>query len=73
MKKQSIIKLLPHNIVKLVAVQTEAGNRRCYTMGLKPATLLKKRLWHRCFLVNFVNFLGTYFLKKTSVCYFCKN
>ena len=22
--------------------------------GLRPATLLKKRLWHRCFPVNFV-------------------
>ena len=25
--------------------------------GLRPATMLKKRLWHRCFPVNFVNFL----------------
>ena len=25
--------------------------------GLRPATLLKKRLWHRCFPVNFVKFL----------------
>ena len=24
--------------------------------GLRPATLLKKRLWHRCFPVNFVDF-----------------
>ena len=24
--------------------------------GLKLATSLKKRLWHRCFPVNFVNF-----------------
>ena len=23
-----------------------------------PATLLKKRLWHICFLLNFVEFLG---------------
>ena len=23
-------------------------------VGLRPATLLKKRLWHRCFPVNFV-------------------
>ena len=29
--------------------------------GLRPATLLKKRLWHRCFLVNFVKFLRTPF------------
>ena len=26
---------------------------------LRPATLLKKRLWHRCFPVNFVKFLRT--------------
>ena len=25
--------------------------------GLRPAILLKKRLWHRCFPVNFVKFL----------------
>ena len=25
--------------------------------GLRPATLLKKTLWHRCFPVNFVKFL----------------
>ena len=27
--------------------------------GLRPATLSKKRLWHRCFPVNFVKFLRT--------------
>ena len=30
----------------------------------RPATLLKKRLWHRCFLVNFVKFLRTLFFIK---------
>ena len=25
--------------------------------GLRPATLLKKGLWHRCFPVNFVKYL----------------
>ena len=34
--------------------------------GLKPATLLKKRLWHRCFPVNFATFLRTLFLQDTS-------
>ena len=29
--------------------------------GLSPATLLKKRLWHRCFPVNFAKFLRTPF------------
>ena len=27
--------------------------------GLRPATLLKKSLWHRCFPVNFAKFLRT--------------
>ena len=34
--------------------------------GLKPATLLKKRLWHRCFPVNFAKFSITPFLQNTS-------
>ena len=33
---------------------------------LKPATLLKKILWHRCFPVNFAKFLRTLFLQRTS-------
>ena len=32
--------------------------------GLRPATLLKKRLWHRCFLVNVAKFLRTPFLTE---------
>ena len=32
--------------------------------GLRPETLLKKRLWHRCFPVNSTKFLGTAFLKE---------
>ena len=34
--------------------------------GLRPATLLKKRLWHRCFRENFAKFLRTPFLQNTS-------
>ena len=30
----------------------------------KIANLLKKRLWHRCFPVNFAKFLGTPFIKE---------
>ena len=30
-------------------------------LDLRPATLLKKRLWHRCFPANFVKFLRTPF------------
>ena len=32
----------------------------------QPATLFKKRLWHRYFLVNFQKFLRTPFLQNTS-------
>ena len=34
--------------------------------GLRPATLLKKRLWHGCVPVKFVKFLRTPFLQNTS-------
>ena len=37
----------------------------------RPATLLKKRLWHKCFPVNFAKFLKTLFLQKTSGGCFC--
>ena len=33
--------------------------------GLKPATLLKKRLQHMCFPVNLAKFLETHFLQNT--------
>ena len=33
---------------------------------LRPATLSKRRLWHRCFPVNFAKFLRTCFLQNTS-------
>ena len=33
---------------------------------IRPATLLKKRLWHRCFPVSFAKFLKTLFLQNTS-------
>ena len=32
--------------------------------GLRPATLLKKSLWHRCFPVNFAKFLRKPFFKE---------
>ena len=39
--------------------------------GLWPTTLLKKRLWYRCFPVNFAKFLRTTFLQNTSGGCFC--
>ena len=35
-------------------------------VGLRPATIFKKRLWHRYFPVNFVKFLRISFLQNTS-------
>ena len=41
------------------------GKHRCQSLlfnkftGLRPATFLKKRLWHRCFPVNFVKYSRT--------------
>ena len=40
--------------------------------GLKPATSLKKILWHRCFPVNFAKFLRKPFFQNTSGDCFCK-
>ena len=34
--------------------------------GLRHATLLKKRLWHSSFRVNFVKFLRTPFSRNSS-------
>ena len=34
--------------------------------GLRPVTLLKMRLWHRCFPVNFMKFLRTPFFTEHS-------
>ena len=33
--------------------------------GLRPATLLKRKLWRRCFSVNFAQFLRRLFLQNT--------
>ena len=35
-----------------------------FNSGLRPATSLKKRLWQRCFPVNFVKLLRTLFLTE---------
>ena len=37
-----------------------------FLIKLQTSTVLWKRLWHRCFLVNFANILRTPFLQNTS-------
>ena len=62
----SIIKGVLRNFTKFT------GKHLCQSLffnkvaGLRPATLLKKRLWHKCFPVNFAKFLRTHFLHNTS-------
>ena len=41
--------------------------------GLRPTSLLKKSLWHRCFSANFAKFLRTPFLQNTFGDCFRKN
>ena len=49
-----------------------SGKHLCWSLffnkvsGMRPATLLKKRLQQSCFPVNFVKFLRTPFLQNTS-------
>ena len=40
--------------------------RLCLERIKRPAALLKKRLWHRCFPVNFAKFLRTPVSQNTS-------
>ena len=47
------------NILVLSKVKTKESSSRDHPVGLRPATLLKKRLWRRCFPVNFAKFLRT--------------
>ena len=44
----------------------EPGDQRCSVkkLRLRPATLLKKRLQHRCFPMNFAKFLRTPFFRE---------
>ena len=42
--------------------------------GLRLATLFKKRLWHRCFPVNFVKFFRTFFYRiPPDDCFWLRN
>ena len=55
------------SIEKRVAITFRISHQRCsMKKRLRPATLLKKRLWHRCLAVNFAKFLTTPFLQNTS-------
>ena len=61
--------------IKIVALKNFTkftGKHMCLSLfinkvaGLRPAILLTKTLWYRCFPVNFAKFLSTPFLQNTS-------
>ena len=64
-RKCSIKKGVLRNLSKFT------GKQLCQSLffdkaaDLRPTTLLKKRLWHRCFPVNFEKFLRAHFLQIT--------
>ena len=45
-------------------LQENTCARISFLIKFRPATLLKKRLWHRCFRLNFAKFLRTPFLTE---------
>ena len=67
-QKQSPEGVLKKGVLRNFAKFT--GKHLCQSLffnkvaGLRPATLLKKRLWHKCFPVNFSRFLRTSFLTE---------
>ena len=52
--------------IKYVRRKLPRLRKKEFKRSLRPATLSKKRLWRRCFPVNFVKFLKTTFLQNTS-------
>ena len=48
--------MIMNKLIRKVAKQSSEG--------MRPATLLKKRPWHRCFPANFEKFLRTPFLTE---------
>ena len=56
-QKQSFAKFTKKHLCQSLLFNKVAGRR---------ATLLKRRLWHRCFPVNFSKFLRTPFLQNNS-------
>ena len=57
-KKKGVLK----NFTKFTGKHLSQSHFFNKVAGLRGVTLLKKRLWHSCFPVNFVKLLGTPFL-----------
>ena len=54
---------ISHNIQEITCARVSFFNK---VAGLRPATLLQKRLWHRYLPENFAKFLRTTFLPNTK-------
>ena len=56
---------------ELRAKKNRSSRPEVFRTKSRSTTLLKKRLWHRCFSVNFATFSRTHFLQNTSGGCFC--
>ena len=65
-QRRPLRKVVLRNFAKFTRKDLCQGLSFNKVTGLRPATLLKKKLWRRCFLVNFAKFLRTPFLQNTS-------
>ena len=70
LQKQPLEMLCKKGVLKNFAKLT--GKHLCMSLffnkvaSRRSATLLKKKLWHRCFPVDFAKFLRTPFVRNTS-------
>ena len=58
------VKMLPSEISQNLQENTCAKASFLIKKGLGPSTLLKKKLWRRCFPVNFAKFLNSLFFTE---------
>ena len=65
-QRYSLKKGVPRNFGKFKGKHLCQSHFFNKVASLRPATLLKKRPWHRCFPVNFAKFLRKPFLQNTS-------
>ena len=63
----SIIKGVLLNFAKFTGKDLYQGVFLNKVAGLRPATSLRKRLWHRCFPLNFAKFIRTSFYRTPLV------
>ena len=57
-------KFFRKDVLKIYGKFTGKYPCRSAISGLRPATLIKMRLWHRCLSVTFTRFLRTHFFKE---------